>query len=152
MNRSKQAKILKILNEVIFPCSFGGKYLVSERTPLQGVYNFLCAREICEILESKLLTFMKKKHSVFKNHQEGIEIVKTWARSMDLEFKEEVDISVGVADVLVYADDLGIFEIGTTKPAKIVLLLKYLMRARKPFTLHLWPYGTADALVFRNWR
>ncbi len=78
--------------------------------------------------------------------------MKSWANSLGLEFEEEVDVSVGTADVLVYADDIGIFEIGTTRPSKMVLLLRYVARmSPRPFTVHFWPYGTKLGFAFQNW-
>lgn len=80
-----------------------------------------------------------------------MEVVTSWAKAMKLDFEKEVDISVGVADVLVYGDDVGVFEIGATRPTKMILLLKYIIRLTTPFTVHFWPYGTQNAFVFRNW-
>lgn len=74
-----------------------------------------------------------------------------WAKSLDLDYEVEIDISIGVADVIVYADDTGVFEIGTTRPTKMLLLLKYIARQDRPYTVHFWPYGTNEAIVFKNW-
>lgn len=145
-----QAKILEILNTVVFPCA-RGVTLFSERPALEGVHAFWCARDINELLERKILVFAQEKRKIFQTHKEGIGIVKDWAKSMNLRFAEEVDISVGVADVLVYGGDIGIFEIGATRPAKMILILKYVVRFQRPFTVHFWPYGTTSAFVFRNW-
>ena len=76
----------------------------------------------------------------------------SWAESLNLCWVKEVDISIGVADVLVYADDIGIFEIGTTRPTKMILLLKYIARLDGFYTVHFWPYSGPDAFVFRNWQ
>lgn len=144
--------ILDILNQVIFPCCFRRGYLYSGRPALEGVHAYLCAKEIDEMLKNKALFLDLGKRQSFNKHKDGVEIVKSWARSSNLIFEEEIDISVGVADVLVYADDVGIFEIGNTQPAKILLLLKYIVRLSRPYTVHFWPYVAEDAFVFRNWR
>ncbi len=151
MSENKQVKILKLLNEVVFPCS-RGTYLFSERPALEGVHASFCAKEMFELLDKKALILTKEKHPKFKKHKTGVKIVKSWAKSMDLKVETEVDISVGVADVLVYADDLGIFEIGSIRPTKMILLLKFVVRLGTPCTVHFWPYGTTDAFVFKNWR
>lgn len=151
MIKNRQEKILKLLNEVVFPCSYG-TYLFSERPVLEGVHAFFCAKEILEMLENKVLILTKKKRQSFKNHQRGIEVVKSWAKLMNLETEEEIDLSVGRVDVLVYADDIGIFEIGTTRPTKMILLLKYITKLSNPYTVHFWPYGTNNAFVFKNWK
>jgi len=117
MIKNKENKISKILNEVVFPCA-RGTYLFSERPALEGVHAFFCAKEIVEILDNNALILIREKRKSFETHKEGVEIVKSWAKSKHLEFVEEIDISIGVADVLVYADDVGIFEIGTTRPTK----------------------------------
>ena len=88
----------------------------------------------------------------FDNHDQGKDLVVKWAVSNNLEFTKESDISVGVADVLVYGDDLGIFEIGTTRPTKMLLLLKYISKQNTCYTLHFWPYGSNKAIVFKNWK
>ncbi len=151
MNREKQTKIMELLNEVVFPCS-RGVYLFSERPALEGAHAVFCAKEMFELLDSKALILTKEKRQKFEKHKKGIQIVRSWAKSQDLKVETEVDVSVGVADVLVYADDLGIFEIGTTRPTKMILLLKYIVRQGVPCTVHFWPYGTTDAFVFRNWK
>lgn len=145
-------KIFEVLNDVVFPCMRGAKLAPSsKRSSFEGVHAFFCAKEIVGLLENRALILDKRKRKPFKTHKEGKEIVKKWAQSMKLEFEEEVDISVGVADVIVYADDIGIFEIGTTVPTKILLILKYISRLQTPWTVHFWPYGKKEALVFRNW-
>ncbi|HUS52272.1 MAG TPA: hypothetical protein VMX77_02290 [Candidatus Bathyarchaeia archaeon] len=151
MTKKNSDKIMKILNETVFPCS-RGVYLFSERPSFEGVHAYFCAREIFELLENRSLIFKKERRPSFEKHQEGVKIVKNWAESKSLENKTEVDVSVGVADVLVYADDVGIFEIGSTRPTKMILLLKFIARLDSPFTVHFWPYGTTAAFVFRNWR
>lgn len=151
MNEKKQTKIMKLLNEVVFPCS-SGVYLFSERPALEGAHAVFCAKEMFELLDNNALILTKEKRQKFEKHKKGIQIVKSWAKSKGLKAETEVDVSVGVADVLVYADDLGIFEIGTTRPTKMILLLKHIVRLGTPCTVHFWPYGTTDAFVFRNWR
>ncbi|OGM24669.1 hypothetical protein A3D00_00025 [Candidatus Woesebacteria bacterium RIFCSPHIGHO2_02_FULL_38_9] len=140
-----------ILNNIVFPCS-RGTYLFSERPALEGAHAVLCAKEICELINRKVLIFDVKQRPMFESHNEGKSIVGLWAESVNLEFEKEVDVSVGVADVLVYADDIGIFEIGFTRPTKMLLLLKYIVRQDHPFTVHFWPYGMNKAFVFRNWK
>ncbi len=44
----------KLLNDVVFPCS-RGSYLYSERPALEGVHAALCAKEMEELLENKIL-------------------------------------------------------------------------------------------------
>lgn len=151
MREVNSNKLTKLLNEVVYPCCIG-VYIFSERPALEGVHAFLCAKEILEMLENGALIMTREKHSRFDNHKEGIEIVKSWAESVNLKVEKEVDISVGVADVLVYADDIGIFEIGTIRPTKMLLLLKYIVKIQRPFTVHFWPYGSSDAIVFKNWK
>lgn len=140
-----------ILNHIVFACS-RGTYLFSERPQLEGVHAALCAKEISELLKNKALILAIKKRDTFDTHEEGKNLVAKWAKSFNLAYEKEVDISVGVADVLVYADDVGIFEIGTTRPTKMILLLKYIARENRPFTVHFWPYGTNESFVFKNWR
>lgn len=141
-----------ILNEVVFPC-LRGSYLLSERPALEGAHTVLCAKEICELLNNKnLILEFKDDLPIFESHQQGKKLVKGWAASKSLDYEEEVDVSIGVADVLVYADDIGIFEIGSTRPTKMLLLLKYIARMDSPFTVHFWPYGAGKAIVFRNWK
>lgn len=108
----------EILQRIVFPCC-RGSYLLSERPALEGVHAFLCAKEINELLENKQLELDIEVNHLFKTHKEGIELVISWAKSKSLQRDTEVDISIGVADVLVYADDIGIFEIGTTRPTKM---------------------------------
>lgn len=140
-----------VLNHIVFPCS-RGTYLMSERPALEGVHAALCAKEISSLLKHKILTLGISKRRYFEKHNEGKNIVANWARKHYLDFEKEVDISIGVADVLVYADDVGIFEIGTTRPSKMILLLKYIARQNRPITAHFWPYGTRDAFIFKNWK
>lgn len=140
-----------ILNNVVFPCA-RGTYLISERASLEGVQAFLCAKEINSLLENKVLVLEIADKPSFESHDEGKQIVFNWAMSKSLDFDKEIDISVGVADVLVYADDIGIFEIGTTRPTKMLLLIKYISREKYPMTVHFWPYGTNKAIIFKNWR
>ena len=140
-----------VLNNIVFPCS-RGSYLISERQSLEGVHAVLCAKEIAIILERENLVLEINKRNIFETHDEGKEFVCSWAQSMKLDFSKEVDISIGVADVLVYGDDLGIFEIGTTRPTKMLLLLKYISKQTSPYTVHFWPYGSDVAIVFRNWK
>jgi hypothetical protein len=111
----------------------------------------MCAKEIDELLQNNILRLTIGKKPLFDKHQEGKDIVKFWAISKGLEFEEEIDISIGTADVLVYADDIGIFEIGTIRSSKMILLLRYVARISRPFTVHFWPYGTETAFVFHNW-
>jgi hypothetical protein len=103
------------------------------------------------MLNHQNLTLIEHKRSVFEKHDLGKEIVIAWAVKQKLEFEKEVDISVGVADVIIYGDDIGIFEIGTTRPTKMLLLLKYIARQNTSYTLHFWPYGTDRSIVFKNW-
>lgn len=140
-----------ILNNVVFPCSRGA-YLISERQVLEGVHAALSATEISNLLKDKVLTLDFATRKSFEKHSEGKNLVAKWAKSRGLEFDKEVDISIGVADVLVYADDVGIFELGTTRPTKMILLLKYIAREDRPYTVHFWPYGTKEAIIFKNWK
>ena len=91
------------------------------------------------------------KIAKFEKHEEGVKRVINWAKSRGLDYEVEVDVSVGVADVLLYGDDIGIFEIGTTRPTKLLLLLKYIVRFERPYTVHLWPYATNKGICFQNW-
>lgn len=102
-------------------------------------------------LYTSLILEIEERES-FETHDEGKEIIVNWAKSKKLEFDKEIDILIGVADVLVYGDDIGIFEIGTTRPTKILLLLKYIARETRPITVHFWPYGGSNAFVFKNWK
>ncbi len=111
----------------------------------------MCAKEICELLDRNALTLDIGSRMNFETHSDGKNLVAAWAKSKNLEYDKEVDISVGVADVLVYGDDLGIFEIGTTRPTKILLLLKYIAKQTTPLTVHFWPYGTNESFIFKNW-
>lgn len=140
-----------ILNNVVFACA-RGSYVVSERPALEGVHAVLCAKEIFNLLQNKSLMLEMEKRNSFESHEEGIKNVVGWAKSNKLDFDTEIDISVGVADVLVYGDDIGIFEIGTTRPTKMLLLLKYVLREDHPMTIHFWPYGSESAIVFKNWK
>jgi len=142
---------LYILNNVVFPCA-QGVYLISERPALEGVHAVLCAKEIAGMLNSNNLTLSFYDRENFETHSEGKDLVVNWAKSLSLDFAKEVDVSIGVADVLVYADDLGIFEIGTTRPTKMLLLLKYIARQDSPYTVHFLPYGINKAIVFKNWK
>ncbi|MEK7061273.1 MAG: hypothetical protein AAB954_01280 [Patescibacteria group bacterium] len=142
---------LDILNNVVFPCA-QGVYLISERPALEGVHAVLCAKEIAGMLNGNHLTLSFYDRENFETHNEGKDLIANWAKSIGLDFAKEVDISIGVADVLVYADDLGIFEIGTTRPTKMLLLLKYIAKQDSPYTVHFWPYGTNKAIIFKNWK
>lgn len=146
----RTANTIDILQNVVFPC-MAGPYLLSGRAVLEGIDAFLCAKEISEMIEAKILFLENYSHPFFNTHGEGKELVKAWTTIYNLEFEEEVDISIGVADVVVYAADTGIFEIGTTRPTKILLLLKYLIKLSKPYSIHFWPYKIKNAFVFRNW-
>lgn len=139
-----------ILNNIVFPCSVGA-YLISERPSLEGVHAVLCAKEICELLDREALTLNVGIREKFESHNEGKKLVASWAKSQNLKYDKEVDISVGVADILVYGDDLGIFEIGTTRPTKMLLMLKYIAKQTTPLTVHFWPYGTNKSFIFKNW-
>jgi len=119
---------------------------------LEGVHAVLCAKEIAGMLNSNNLTLSFYDRENFETHSEGKDLVVNWAKSLSLDFAKEVDVSIGVADVLVYADDLGIFEIGTTRPTKMLLLLKYIARQDSPYTVHFLPYGINKAIVFKNWK
>lgn len=143
--------VIFILNNVVFPCS-RGIYLISERESFEGVHAVLCAKEIVSILENKNLKLEISKKPVFEIHNDGKKMVCDWATSKGLDYDLETDISVGIADVLVYGEDIGIFEIGTTRPTKILLLLKYISRENHPMTVHFWPYGSDVAIVFKNWK
>jgi len=140
-----------ILNNVVFACARGA-YLISESQTLEGVHAVLCAKEIFDLLQKKALVLGIKEREPFETHNEGKQKVCHWAKSQGLDFDEEIDISIGVADILVYGDDIGIFEIGITRPTKMLLLLKYIVRENRPITVHFWPYGTIKAFVFKNWR
>ena len=140
-----------ILNNIVFACAKGTDLGTSGRQSLEGVHAVLCAKEIFEMIKNRNITFMEIERSVFETHDQGKEIVVKLARSFNLDFDKEVDISVGVADVLVYGEDLGIFEIGTTRPTKMLLLLKYIAKQNNFYTVHFWPYGTNKALIFKNW-
>lgn len=140
-----------ILNDFVFACA-RGSYLISERVALEGVHAVLCAKEIYSLLNNNSLVLEIKERESFETHDEGKEIVVNWAKSKNLEFDKEIDILIGIADVLVYGDDIGIFEIGTTRPTKILLLLKYIARETRPITVHFWPYGVNTAFIFKNWK
>lgn len=140
-----------ILNNVVFACA-RGTYVISERPALEGVQAVLCAKEIFNLLQNNSLILEMNRRNRFESHKEGIKKVTDWAKSNKLDFDTETDISVGVADVLIYGDDIGIFEIGTTRPTKMLLLLKYILREDHPMTIHFWPYGSDIAIVFKNWK
>lgn len=78
-------------------------------------------------------------------------IVSDWAEKTNLNCQKEIDLSVGVIDVVVYAGDTGLFEIGTTRPTKIILLLHYITKMSGNYTVHFWPYSSKDSFIFRNW-
>lgn len=139
-----------ILNNIVFVCA-RGTYMQSERQSLEGVHAVLCAKEIFKMISDRNITFTEFERSVFDKHNQGKEFVTNWAKSVDLDSDMEVDISVGVADVLVYGNDIGIFEIGTTRPTKMLLLLKYISKQKSFYSVHFWPYGSNKAFVFRNW-
>lgn len=139
-----------VLNDIVFGCA-KGTLLTSERQGLEGVHAVLCAKELQVMLNRQNLVLFESNRPSFEKHNEGKQIVANWAMSQNLEFGLEADISIGVADVLVYGADLGIFEIGTTRPTKMLLLLKYIARQNSPYSVHFWPYGTNKAFVFRNW-
>lgn len=139
-----------ILNNVVFPCA-RGTYLISERQVLEGVHAVLCAKEIFDLLERKNLLLEFVRIPEIENHDKGKEIITNWAKKFNLDHTKEVDISIGVADVLVWGDDVGIFEVGTTRPTKMLLLLKYIVKQDRPYTVHFWPYGTNRGFVFKNW-
>lgn len=147
---NKAITVEYILNEVIQPCSWG--FITSERPQLKVANAFLCAKEIFNMLENKNIFLNIEKRDFFKNHNQGKKIISDWAISKNLEFSHEIDVSVGVADVVIYASDLGIFEIGTTKPIKMLLLLKYIFREKRSITVHFWPYESDKAFIFRNWK
>lgn len=140
-----------ILNNIVFACAKGSDLGISGRQSLEGVHAVLCAKEIFVMIENRNIKFQELERPIFETHNQGKEIVAEWARSFNLDSDKEVDISVGVADALVYGDDLGIFEIGTTRPTKMLLLLKYIAKQDTYYTVHFWPYGTNKALVFTNW-
>lgn len=140
-----------ILNNVVFPCA-RGSYVSSERQGLEGVHAVLCAKEILHLIQGGSLILEIERKKNFGDHKEGKNIVADWAGSKGLDYDTETDVSVGVADILVYGDDVGIFEIGTTRPTKMLLLLKYILHEERPITVHFWPYGTDLAIVFKNWK
>lgn len=140
-----------ILNNVVFPCA-RGSFVAGERHSLEGVHAVLCAKEIFNLLKNRSLILELEERKSFENHNDGKKIVVEWAQLNNLGFSMETDISIGVADVLVYGEDLGIFEIGTTRPTKMLLLLRYILRERRPITVHFWPYGSNLAIVFKNWK
>src|SRR3989344_960014 len=137
---------IDILQRVVFPLS-RGSYLFSERPSLEGVHAFLCAKEIYELLKSERLYFNFAAQPVFKTHKEGVDFISDWASKSKLIIQTEVDISVGIVDVIVYADDTGLFEIGTTRPTKIILLLNYIARMSGIYTVHFWPYNSLESIV-----
>lgn len=139
-----------ILNNIVFACA-RGTLLKSERQALEGVHAVLCAKEMFRMLTKQNLILFEYTRLVFQKHDLGKEIIADWAKSQNLEFEKEIDISVGVADVIVYGADIGIFELGTTRPSKMLLLLKYISKQNTPYTVHFWPYSTNKAYVFRNW-
>ena len=143
--------VTDILQQIVFPCSIGS-YLFSERPALEGVHAFLCAKEISEMLNQQELFLDINSLPKFQTHKDGIDIVANWANNHELEYEKEVDVSIGVADVIVYADDIGIFEIGTTRPTKMLLLLRYISKLTGCYTVHFWPYNISKAFLFRNWQ
>lgn len=148
----RQTRQLNILNKIVFPCVFGAPTLIGERPQLEGVVSAMCAKEIDDLLTNGNLTLDVQNAPVFETHGQGKDLIKQWAALNGLDWSEEIDVSVGVVDVLVHADDTGIFEIGNIKPAKIALLLRLISKLPKPFTVHLWPYEVRQAFVFRNWK
>ena len=141
-----------ILNNIVFTCAKGTDLGTSGRQSLEGVHAVLCAKEIYAMIENNNIILNEYKRWFFESHDEGKDKVVEWARSVGLGSIKEVDISVGVADVLVYGEDLGIFEIGTTRPTKMLLLLKYISKQNTCYTVHFWPYGSDKAIVFKNWK
>ena len=141
---------IDILQRVVFPLC-RGSYLFSERPSLEGVHSFLCAKEIYELIKSNRIFLDTVHRQEFITHKEGKKIVVDWAVNSKLDYQMEVDISVGVVDVIIYADDTGLFEIGTTRPTKIILLLHYISKMNGFYTVHFWPYSSKESFVFRNW-
>lgn len=141
-----------ILNNIVFACAKGTDFGTSGRQSLEGVHAVLCAKEILLMIENKNIYLEEYERNFVEDHDKGKHLVCEWAKSNNIDFSEETDISVGVADVLVYGDDLGIFEIGTTRPTKMLLLLKYIVRQNTCYTIHFWPYGSTKAIVFKNWK
>ena len=140
----------EILNRIVFPLS-RGSYLFSERPSLEGVHAFLCAKEIHQLLISEVILVSFLPQQEFKTHKGGFKLIIDWASRSNLSYQTEVDISIGVVDVIVYADDIGLFEIGTTRPTKIILILNYIVRMSGIYTVHFWPYNSLESIVFRNW-
>lgn len=140
-----------ILNNIVFTCAKGTDLSTSGRQSLEGVHAVLCAKEILEMLVNKNIVLLESTRKRFETHDDGKNIVEKWAELYNLDSEKEVDICVGVADVLVYGEDLGIFEIGTTRPSKMLLLLKYIAKQNTCYTVHFWPYGSSKAIIFKNW-
>jgi hypothetical protein len=44
------------------------------------------------------------------------------------------------------------FDSGQNLPTKMLLLLRYIMREDHPMTGHFWPYGSENAIIFKNWK
>lgn len=140
-----------ILNNIVFACAKGTDLGSSERQSLEGVHAVLCVKEILKMINDQNISLVESDRPFFENHDQGKDIVVRWADLNGLDSDKEVDISVGVADVLVYGEDLGIFEIGTTRPTKMLLLLKYISKQNTCYTIHFWPYGSKKAIIFKNW-
>ena len=143
-------KTEEILQEIVFPLS-RGTYLFSERPAMEGVHAYFCAKEISSLLNNRQLLLDTRNIPIIKNHRDGIDIVVNWALHHNLGYQKELDISVGVVDVIVYADDFGLFEIGTTRPSKLILLLKYISKLDDYYSIHFWPYQSNLSFIFKNW-
>lgn len=135
---------------MIVPCTFGSTAIDTDRPTIELVHAALCAKEIYFLLFEHYLVLSIVSIESVTDHDKGKQVVCQWAKENNLEFDTEVDTFVGVADVLVRGEDTGIFEIGYTKPSKIVLLLRFIAKQTRPYSIHLWPYGSR-AFIFRNW-
>ena len=140
----------EIFSSAVVSCMRSG-YSSSDGSLFESVHAALCAKEIASLLNNKALILEFTERQEFDNHDEGKHIIAKWAKLKKLDFEFELNVSIAVVDVLIYADDVGIFEIGTTRTTKMILLLKYISRQDRPYTVHFWPYGTNKGIVFKNW-
>ena len=135
---------------MVVPCTFGSTAIDTDRPTIELVHAALCAKEIYFLLAEHYLVLSIVSIESVADHDTGKQVVCQWAKDNHLEYDMEIDTFVGVADVLVYGEDIGIFEIGYTKPSKVVLLARFIAKQARPYSIHLWPYGPR-AFILRNW-
>ena len=143
-------KILEMVNRLSWS-SYGIGITPTSSIRQFAVASYLVAEKLKSWLDDKNLILEEYKKPMFKDHNKGKDLIVNWAKEMKLDYKKEIDIGVETADVLLYADDIGIFEVGTIPPLRLFLLLKMVIKMDKPMSLHFWPYFDKNAYVFKNW-